>query len=141
MYFRIKKRARQEWESNNKSDYLVLGFTSEEKQRANGFQLTERDTLIPILVDEDITKRDCFDIISSAGIEIPYIYKLGFPNANCIGCVKATSPTYWNLVRKEFPEIFKKREEQSSQIGVKLTRVKGERLFKRFTTRCNWALP
>jgi len=125
----LKKNARQLWEATNKSDYLVLGFTSEEKKRADRFAIAERSNLIPILVDEKITKQDCFDIISAAGIPRPAIYDLGYPNANCIGCVKASSPTYWNLVRETFPDIFEKRAKQSREIGSKLVRHKGERIY------------
>ena len=57
------------------------------------------------------------------------MYKLGYPNANCIGCVKATSPTYWNHVRKVHPEVFEARAEQSKRIGVKLVQYKKQRLF------------
>jgi hypothetical protein len=125
----LKKKARQAWEQENKSDYLVLGFTADEKKRADRFKLTEKENLISVLIDEYITKEKCFEIISKANIKRPEIYNLGYPNANCIGCVKATSPTYWNLVRKTFPEIFKDRAEQSRKIGTKLTRYKGERIY------------
>jgi hypothetical protein len=57
------------------------------------------------------------------------VYAMGYPNANCIGCVKATSPTYWNLVRAAHPEVFAARAEQSRRLGVRLARFKGERVF------------
>lgn len=38
-------------------------------------------------------------------------------------------PTYWNLVRKTFPEVFNQRAEQSRLIGCKLARRKGKRIF------------
>jgi len=60
---------------------------------------------------------------------LPEIYGRGFPNANCIGCVKATSPTYWNLVRREFPDVFDQRAEQSRRLGARLVRVRNERIF------------
>ena len=125
----LKKKARQVWENENNPDFTVLGFTSEETGRAERFKLTERDTLLTPLIDLGITKQDCFDILLGAGIDLPSIYKRGFPNANCVGCVKATSPTYWNLVREEYPEVFEERAAQSRQIGAKLTRVKGQRIF------------
>ena len=81
------------------------------------------------MIEDGITKDDCYDIIKSAGIELPRVYKLGYPNANCIGCVKASSPTYWNHVRKVHPKIFAERAEQSRRIGARLVRVKGERIF------------
>jgi len=125
----LKKKARQEWERVNKVDWHVLGFTYEEQDRANRFILTERDNLLPILVDQKITKIRCMEIISEAGIELPRVYKLGYPNANCIGCVKSSSPTYWNLVRRTHPDVFNDRAKQSRDIGAKLVKVKGERIF------------
>ncbi len=54
---------------------------------------------------------------------------MGYPNANCIGCVKATSPLYWNHVKKMHPEVFEERAEQSRRLGCRLVRYKGKRLF------------
>lgn len=125
----LKKVPRQIWEASNEVDWHVLGFTAEEEHRAKRFMLTERNNLLPVLVDEHIGKVECMEIISAAGISLPRVYKMGYPNANCIGCVKATSPTYWNLVRKTHPDVFEERAKQSRKIGVKLTRVQGERIF------------
>ena len=125
----LKKNARQEWEANNEADYHVLGFTYDEKNRHDRFVLTERSNVLPVLIDEKITKSDCYRIIQQAGIELPRVYKMGYPNANCIGCVKATSPTYWNHVRKNHPDVFEQRAIQSRDIGTRLVRVKGERIF------------
>ena len=125
----LKKRARQEWEKDNPADWHVLGFTVEERNRHDRFIATERENVLPILIDANMTKNDCADIIRAAGIKLPAIYDHGFPNANCIGCVKATSPTYWNLVRREFPEVFNERAEQSRNLGARLVRVRNERIF------------
>jgi hypothetical protein len=127
--YELKKQARQQWEAKNKADWCVLGFTFDEQARAERFAKTERSNLLPILVSERITKADCFRILFAADIEIPMIYKLGYPNANCIGCCKATSPTYWNHVRSVHPEIFEQRATQSREIGARLVRVNGERMF------------
>jgi hypothetical protein len=81
------------------------------------------------LIDEGLTKQDCFDIVQSWGIELPFIYSLGYPNANCIGCVKAGSATYWNLVRETFPDVFEDRAKQSKEIGAKLVYYKGKRMY------------
>lgn len=125
----LKKRARQHWESSNPHDWLVLGFTAEERRRAEMFALTERDTLIPVLVDAGVTKAECFRILMAAGLRLPEVYRLGYPNANCIGCVKASSPTYWNHVRTMHPEVFHARAKQSRELGARLVRVQGERIF------------
>ena len=125
----LKKGARQEWEKYNHHDFIVLGFTSEEAHRQERFSLMERGNAIPVLIDCGISKADCYQIIHEAGIKLPEIYYLGYPNANCIGCVKASSPTYWNHVRKVHPEVFQRRAEQSRDIGARLVTVKGERIF------------
>jgi len=125
----IKKEARYQFEKTHNIAWHVLGFTLEEKSRHDSFVLSERINVIPVLIDDEITRNDCFDIIESADIELPLMYKLGYPNANCIGCVKATSPTYWNHVRRVHPEVFKQRAEQSRRIGVKLVRYKGKRIY------------
>ena len=125
----LKKEARQEWESRNKVDWHVLGFTADEKARHDRFVLGERENVLPVLIDAGMTKADCGDIIRQAGIKLPAPYDHGMPNANCLGCVKATSPTYWNLIRREFPEAFAERAEQSRRLGVRLVRVKGKRIF------------
>lgn len=125
----LKKGARYEFECKHKINWHVLGFTADEKHRHEKFTWEERANVIPVLIDEGITKPMCFEILREVGIDLPYIYKLGYPNANCIGCVKATSPTYWNLVRQTFPEVFEQRATQSREIGARLVRVKGKRMF------------
>lgn len=125
----LKKEARKQWEANNHADWHVLGFTSEEEKRHRNFVLGERENLLPVLIDSGITKGECYRIILEAGLMLPRIYSQGYPNANCIGCVKATSPTYWNHVRKVHPDVFNQRAKQSREIGARLVRVKGERVF------------
>ena len=125
----LKKAARQEWEATNKPDWHVLGFTKDEQRRHDAFVLTERSNVIPVLIDAGLSKRDCFAILADAGIELPAIYRRGYPNANCIGCVKATSPTYWNLVREKDPEVFAERAKQSRELGARLARHQGKRVF------------
>jgi hypothetical protein len=74
--FELKKKARQEWEKNNHHDWLVLGFTAEEKKRHERFALNERSNILPILIDANITKGECYQIIQGAGIELPEMQHL-----------------------------------------------------------------
>ena len=125
----LKKEARQHWENTNRADWHVFGFTAEERNRHERFILTERQNLLPTLIDAGLTKDDCGDLLRDAGLNLPRVYAEGYPNANCIGCVKATSPTYWNLVRETRPDVFAARAEQSRRLGVTLVRVKNKRIF------------
>lgn len=125
----LKKEARYQWEEENKPDWHVMGFTADEEKRHKIFVISELPNLIPVLINDKLTKEDCFKILIDAGIELPYSYKLGYVNANCIGCVKATSPTYWNHVRKTHPNVFSERAALSKEIGCRLVRYKGKRIF------------
>lgn len=125
----LKKHARQQWEAENPVQWHVLGFTADEKRRHDRFVMTERSNVLPVLIDAGLTKEDCYALIRDAGIDLPRVYGLGYPNANCIGCVKATSPTYWNHVRQQHPETFEERADQSRRLGAKLVRVNNKRIF------------
>ena len=142
----LKKEARQEWETINSPAWHVLGFTHEEQRRHDRFALTERANSLPLLIEARMDKASCGDMIRAAGITLPRIYSIGFPNANCIGCVKATSPTYWNLVREKFPDDFAARSEQSRRLGARLVRVNNKRIFldeldPDATGRPLWSMP
>lgn len=125
----LKKIARQLWEEQHKPDWHVLGFTAEETQRYERFTALERSNVLPVLIEAGMNKQACADYLVTAGLRLPHIYSLGYPNANCIGCVKATSATYWNLVRAKHPDVFAARAALSKALGVRLARYKGKRVF------------
>lgn len=112
------------------SDRHVFGLTADEGKRITNFEGNNPElTLEWVLRDAGITKEDCYRIIKEAGIKLPAMYALGFKNNNCIGCVKATSAVYWDKVRRHFPEVYARRAEQSRNLGVRLVRYHGERIF------------
>jgi hypothetical protein len=49
-------------------------------------------------------------------IEIPEMYKLGFHNNNCIGCVKG-GKGYWNKIREAFPKSFNRMAKLERGVG------------------------
>lgn len=111
-------------------DIHVFGFTSDEKKRIVDFQQRNPELFLKwILSDMGISKTDCYKILEFGGIKRPVNYELGFDNNNCPGCVKATSPWYWDMVRFRYPTVFVKRCEQSRKLGVHLVRVDGKRVF------------
>jgi hypothetical protein len=124
----LKIAARQLWERDNGGGHTVLGFTADEAARAAQFEREQR-ALLKVLIACGMTKRDCFLFLRAAGLRLPRVYSLGYPNGNCIGCVKASSPTYWNHVRKTHPDAFATRAKTSRELGARLVRVKGERIF------------
>lgn len=124
----LKKLPREQFQRAD--DIHIFGYTSDEQRRADTFEANNPAIHVEwVLIDAGIGKEDCLEKLGDAGIKLPEMYTLGFDHNNCLGCVKATSPGYWNRVRKYFPAVFEKRAQQSRLLGVRLTRVKGERLF------------
>lgn len=111
-------------------DLHIFGLTADEDGRIEQFKHNNPELHMEwILKDSWITKISCYSMLGSAGIRLPVMYELGFNNNNCIGCVKATSPAYWVRVRQHFPEVFEKRARQSRELGVRLIRIDGQRVF------------
>lgn len=71
------------------NDAHVLGYTAEETERFERFT-AKRPTLSvrAPLIERNLTKADCLAIVERAGIELPAMYRLGFNNANCVGCCR-----------------------------------------------------
>jgi 3'-phosphoadenosine 5'-phosphosulfate sulfotransferase (PAPS reductase)/FAD synthetase len=111
-------------------DLHVFGLTADESKRIANFEANNPElSLWWNLREFNMTKADCYMALKRAGIALPAMYGLGFKNNNCIGCVKATSAKYWSNVRKNFPAVFSLRARQSRDLGVRLTRIKGVRIF------------
>lgn len=114
------------------SDTHVFGYTYDYSDQARARRMLntypDMKQRHP-LIDWQLDKRACLAMIMNAGIEPPIMYSLGFQNNNCIPCVKATSPSYWALVRKQFPEEFDRMAKLSRDLGARLTRIKGVRSF------------
>ena len=100
----LKKELRKKYQ--RPTDIQVFGYTAEEQGRADRFLDANNEVNEDfILLKNGVTKRDCLDLIKRAGIELPVMYKLGYQNNNCIGCVKG-GMGYWNQIRKDFPAQF-----------------------------------
>jgi len=111
-------------------DLHIFGFTADEDDRINEFAANNPELQIEwILRDNFIRKTDCYRMLREAHIKLPRMYELGFEHNNCEGCVKASSPVYWQRTAKYFPETFARRAKQSREIGARLVRVDGERIF------------
>lgn len=93
-------------------------FCKREINRAIRFKEQNPDTkpLYP-LIELGITKEDALGILWKAGIEIPKMYRLGYDNNNCIGCVKG-GIGYWNKIRHDFPDRFQRMAEIERKIGA-----------------------
>lgn len=123
----LKKRVRQDF--TKPDDVQVFGYTVNEQHRADRFreQNPEIDARFP-LIDHGLTKSDCLELIQRAGLELPAMYRLGYNNNNCIGCVKGGAG-YWNKIRRDFPATFDRMAALERDIGATVLRVDGERVY------------
>jgi 3'-phosphoadenosine 5'-phosphosulfate sulfotransferase (PAPS reductase)/FAD synthetase len=117
----LKKRVRQDF--TRPDDVQVFGYTVNEQRRADRFteQNPEIQARFP-LIDHGLTKTDCLELVARSGIEIPAMYRLGYANNNCIGCVKGGAG-YWNQIRRDFPETFARMAALEREIGATVLRA------------------
>lgn len=126
----LKVMPRIAWQQPH--DTHVFGYTADANDVARATRLRETYFEMKIdtpLIDRGLTKAACIEMVQRAGIEVPVMYRLGFHNNNCIPCVKATSPNYWALVRREFPDTFDRMARLSRDLDVRLCRIRDERRF------------
>lgn len=116
----LKKQVRERFEQVG--DRQVFGYTAEEQQRYDRFIDANNNVNIWVpLIERGLGKEDCLAMLRNANIELPEMYKLGYHNNNCIGCVKG-GMGYWNKIRVDFPEQFDRM--------AKLERFKKQTIFK-----------
>lgn len=126
----LKVMPRLAWQQPH--DVHVFGYTADAADVTRASRLRETYFEMQIrtpLIDRGLTKAAVIDMIDRAGIRPPPMYALGFQNNNCIPCVKATSPNYWALVRREFPAEFDRMARLSRELDVRLCRINDERRF------------
>ena len=113
-------------------DIHVFGYTEDPKDMRRAKSLRDHFFELTIetpLIDARLNRAACLAIIERAGIALPVLYGLGWPNNNCIACVKSGSPDYYALVRFHFPDVFWRLAKLSRELGVRLCRLDGERAF------------
>ncbi|RED44099.1 phosphoadenosine phosphosulfate reductase family protein [Aestuariispira insulae] len=112
----LKKSVRQRFEDFE--DIQVFGYTSEEANRAERFAEQNFEVMLDAsLIEAGLDKSDCFAILERAGIDLPAMYHLGYPNNNCIGCPKG-GMGYWNMIRRDFPEVFDRMADLQRELNV-----------------------
>lgn len=61
-------------------------------------------------------------------IENPAMYKMGYNNNNCIGCVKG-GMGYWNKIRKDFPNVFDRMAKIEREVGATCLKDQSGKIF------------
>ena len=119
------------------SGIQVFGFHSGEVDRAAEYREHFPEVRLKCpLIESGLFHDDCLALLREVGIELPTLYRQGYRNNNCRGCLKG-GMGYWNKVRIDDPEIFLKRASQERQIGHSC--IKGVFLDELDPSRGNYA--
>lgn len=123
----LKKKVRFAFERPD--DRQVFGYTVEEQHRADRFREQNPGVeLVTPLIDAGLTKSDCLAMVDRASLQLPEMYRLGYRNNNCVGCVKG-GMGYWNKIRRDFPDVFDRMAALERDLGRTVIRVDGAAIF------------
>lgn len=121
----LKKRVRKEWEDQHEGENItyVWGFDTNETGRAQRLveSMPQYEHRFP-LIENHLSKESSHAILEELGIKRPKMYDLGYPNNNCVGCVKG-GMGYWNKIRKDFPEVFEQRAKMERKLGYSILKT------------------
>jgi len=116
----LRVAVRQDLHNRLNPDAHIMGYEYDKHEMQRALNLSANyptlNFLYP-LIDAQLSKNECAGIVSNAGIKLPEMYKLGYDHNNCIGCVKGGAG-YWNKIKVDFPDIFKKMSELEREIGA-----------------------
>ena len=114
----LKRAVREKYQ--RLGDVHVFGMSVDEAKRIARFEEDNPELyLLWPVRDAGMTKQDCLNMLMRAGIELPEMYKLGYTNNNCIGCVKGKKG-YWNKIRVDFPEAFDRMVSQERKMNARV---------------------
>lgn len=127
----LKKKVREAYQRPD--DIQILGMTADERHRIERFEDGNNGLHLDWILEEaGVSKADCYRLLTDAGIELPMMYRLGYQNNNCIGCVKGQSG-YWNKIRRDFPEAFERMAKMEREIGAAINkRYEGDKRIRVF---------
>lgn len=129
----LKKKVRIAYQRPD--DVHVFGYTVDEQHRIGEQRDAIHDLVTEFpLIENGISKAQCHQRIAAAGIQSPAMYRLGYDNNNCIGCVKG-GKGYWNKIRRDFPEAFDRMAKMERELDAAICKnepvVNGKRTRQR----------
>jgi hypothetical protein len=98
-------------------DINVIGFTRGEEDRLLELEehFPDQEWFAPC-IEQGLNHEDCLTIVDRNGIVLPLMYRMGYPNANCVGCPKG-GENYWKEIRHDFPQRFIQIQAIQEEIG------------------------
>lgn len=122
----LKKAVRQKFEKFD--DIQVFGYDPSEVPRIVKFMENNPEVKIWCpLIERNLTKAHCLQIIDNAGIQLPMMYQRQisggpYDHNNCVGCVKGGAG-YWNKIRVDYPATFDRMAKVERKIGAAICKT------------------
>lgn len=120
----LKRRVREDWQTNNTWIYQAFGFDLKEAHRAVSMTINNPKVkaIYPLLL-YGLLKKDCVKILEDAGIVLPVPYLNGYKNNNCdkTGCVQGGIGYWQKRQREEYDKFYRMAMREHE-----LTNLKGE---------------
>lgn len=121
----LKKRVRTDWEAANLDEpcTYVWGYDLNERNRAKRMLegMPEFDHEYP-LIDRMLSKEDVHGMCVELGIKRPVMYDMGYPNNNCIGCVRGGKVT-GTLSGATSPRCLRAERNSNANLGIPVLRT------------------
>lgn len=129
----LKKRVRKHWEEEHRECELIYvwGFDQQERARAERTAAENLQTVHEFpLIEKNLSKKDVHGLFKRIfTFPRPRMYEMGYPNNNCIGCIKGGFG-YWNRIRTDFPEVFQQRAALERTVGHSMLKdYKGKPIY------------
>lgn len=116
----LKKDLRLKIEKVQDYDFQVFGFEFDRKEINRAIRFKEQyPNAKPIfpLIEAKLNKKDCVKALEKYGVQLPEMYRLGYTNNNCLGCIKG-GMGYWNKIRHTHPDVFERMAKMERKIGA-----------------------
>ena len=117
--------------------HLGLDWSEEHRMAApkkNYEQMEGVSVDYPLIWKPIITKKYS-EVVESWGIEIPRLYKLGFPHNNCGGRCVAQGKKEWRRLKNIFPERFEEVADWEQMMKETLPTAKDKSILKNITLK------
>lgn len=124
----LKKKVRIELQEKMKPNFFdkrgyvndqIFGFEWKQKEVNRAIRLLQQSPELQAkfpLIERHLNKNNCASILLNEGIDLPFLYKEGYNNNNCIGCIKG-GKGYWNKIKIDYPEVFEEMATAERVVG------------------------
>ena len=124
---KLKSRPFREWLKANytaEECVLYLGIDWTETHRKTAIERNYKPYRVefPMCEPPYISKPDMLAMLKEEGIEIPYLYRIGFSHNNCAGCCVKGGIGHWKLLLEKDRRAFLQWENKEQAIRRKLNR-------------------